>query len=158
MPAEPARPDTRPTRVTHLTRNGFIPLVPVIAWNLVAAGRLPAMYGADTGVPAWLLVVETALRVLVFGWPLLLTLGLDDAARRWGLALYVVGIVAYGLSWLPPLATGAPPVDPLLALAPYWTPAILLTGVGLMGRSRWYPVAVAAFSLAHVAHGAIALT
>ncbi|MGF1468070.1 MAG: hypothetical protein ACFCGT_18260 [Sandaracinaceae bacterium] len=38
--------------------NCFWLLVPLLAWNLALAGRLPSRYALDAPVPAWLGAVE----------------------------------------------------------------------------------------------------
>ena len=146
-------------------------LVPVFAWNLALASRLPDRYlpgTFDAGIPAALAVPETVLRIFVFGLPFLAPFELRSARQRRGLAIYLVGIGLYFAGWL------ALVVAPDSAwsrsapgfLAPAYTPAVWLFGLALlMQRLHWpasyrwwfYPVLCGAFLTAHVGHATLVL-
>jgi hypothetical protein len=138
-----------------LARNGFVLLLPVLGLNLALASRLPAAYWDDAQVPSGLLVVETGLRVLVFAGPLVIRLSLARPSNRVGLVLFVVGTLAYAACWVAAITVpGAPEsLAPIVALGPYWLPAVYFAGIALMGNAWWYLVPVTAFTVVHTWHG-----
>lgn len=147
-------------RRSRLVRNGFVPLLPLLMLNVVLVSRLPSAYADDSQVPGWLLAVETTLRVLVFGLPLLIRLALANAVNRVGLVLFVGGAVAYVASWVTAISVAGAPesLPPVVALAPYWLAAVFLAGIALMGEAWWYLVPVAAFGVVHTWHGVLSLS
>ena len=152
-PPPPAR-GARATMWSRIRRCGLWPLLPILAWNLAFAGRLPPLFADDRAIPALILGVEMVGRVVVFGAPIVLVLGVESAWRRRGLVLHVGGVLIYLASWVPPLVD---PTPSWLWLGPFVTPALWLAGLGLMARSRAYLVGAALFVLAHATHGALAL-
>ena len=135
-------------------RSGFGPLIPILAWNLVFASRLPPLFTADAGVPPSVLTLELLGRVFVFVLPVVLVLDLDGPRGRGGLALYVIGALAYFASWLPPLLDPRPT---WLWLGPYLLPAAFFVGLGMMARSRSYILGASIFVAAHLTHGVFVL-
>ena len=153
-----AESDVPASRRERLVRNGVWLVLPVLVANIVLAGALPEGYGSDEGVPGWLLAVEGVLRVVVFIAPALLTVRLSGRAGRVGAVVYVLGLAVYAASWLLVIAAGDAGVGhPVVASAPYWTPAVFLGGVALLCRAPWYLVPVALFVAVHTAHGLLAL-
>lgn len=138
----------------RIAKSAVLALVPILAWNAVLAPHLPPAFFDDHAVPGVVLAAELAGRVFIFGLAIVLLLGLKTPWQRRGLSLFVVGAVAYALSWLSPL------LDPLpswLWILPYALPIVWLFGLGLMARSGAYLVGATLFSIAHVAHGAYAI-
>ncbi len=153
-----AESDVPASRREWLVGNGLWLVLPVLVANIVFAGALPGGYGSDEGMPGWLLAVEGVLRFVVFVTPALLTVRLSGRAGRIGAVGYVLGLAAYAASWVAVIAAGDAGVGhPVLATAPYWTPAVFLGGVALLCRARWYLVPVRLFVAAHTAHGLLAL-
>ena len=150
--------DVPPSRREWLVRNGLWLVLPVLVDNIVFAGALPGSYGSGGGVPGWLLAAEGVLRVVVFVTPALLTVRLSGRAGRVGAVVYVLGLAVYAASWVAVIAAGDAGVGhPVVATAPYWTPAVFLGGVALLCRARWYLVPVGLFVAVHTAHGLLAL-
>jgi hypothetical protein len=95
--------------------------------------------------------------------PLLMPLGMATSGQRIGFAVYGIGVVLYCLSWgvqirYPHSSWSA---SRLGFLAPAYTPAVWLAGIGLVGDSLYLPVAYsrwvyialsAAFLVFHNAH------
>ena len=82
--------------------NGFLLILPLLAWNLALGSRLTQeAITSDAHSPKWLLVAENIARVLVFAFPLLLPIQLKDAWGKAGLAVYCLGTLIYFGSWLP---------------------------------------------------------
>jgi hypothetical protein len=150
-------PPDGPTRRARIRRNGAWLVLPVLLGNLVLAGILPPGYGSDEGVPGWLLVVEWALRIVVFTTPVLLVVTLQGRAGMVGMAVYGVGLALYVASWAVIAAGDAGAGHPGVATAPYWTPAVFLSGVAVLCRAWWYFVPVGWFTVAHTAHGLLSL-
>jgi len=141
-------------------------VLPILALNFAFAGELPAAYQAeifDAGLPPWLPPTENALRLALFG----LMVVLPVQSNRAGWAVFSLGVLAYAGSWAAViLAAGSAWTQSWVGFtAPAWTPALWLTGIGLLARPRSVPalglvkpvyVALAAsFLLAHVSHATL---
>jgi len=104
-------------------------------------------------------VIETALRVVVVGTPLLMPLSLRTAGARTALVIYVGGLAGYIAAWIAviwaPASTWSTSVVGFTA--PAWTSILFLAGIGwgssvrcLRGYRPWMYLAVAAlFTVAH---------
>jgi hypothetical protein len=148
----------------------FLLLVPILVWNLLLASRLPpAFQGAEfwRDIPRWVSVPENVLRLLVFVLAALMPLELPTRRQRVRLAVFAAGVAAYFASWAVLItwpssawSTSAPGF-----LAPAYTPALWLFGLGLLSDRlfitalpfrRWMFFALAAGFLAfHNLHTAI---
>ena len=139
----------------RIIANGFVPLIPILLWNVVLASRLPPEFSSDENLAQWHLILETILRIAVFVFPLFLRMRLQTLVNKVGLALYLVGALLYFGAWLVvifwPDSTLA--VSPIVVLAPYYMPLVFFTGVGLMGNSRLYIGIVVLFTIVHTYHG-----
>lgn len=150
--------DVPESRLERLVRNGVWLVLPVLVANIVFAAALPEGYASDEGVPGWLLAVEWVLRVVVFVAPAWLTVRLSGRAGRVGAVAYVLGLAVYAASWVAVITAGDAGVGhPVVATAPYWTPAVFLSGVAILCRTWWYLVPVGLFVATHTAHGLLAL-
>ena len=158
-----------PQLCRYLT-NCFLLLIPVLTWNVCLAKRLPWGYapgGPWDHVPVWLGAVESGLRACVLALPLLMRLEVSSAWQRAGLWLYVVGVIAYGVSWSAQVwaPNRAWSRSMLGFLAPAYTAGIWLTGIGMVGerllvelpyRRSIYLAAVVAFVAVHTWHAYLA--
>jgi hypothetical protein len=82
--------------------NGVLLILPLLAWNVIFTARLTQEgFTSDANVPAWILVAETFLRIIVFVFPLFLPLGLKDGRQRMGFAVYLFGLILYVGSSIP---------------------------------------------------------
>ena len=117
--------------------NCFLLVLPVLLLNLVFARHLPPGYQPSqwNDVPAAVTVPENALRVLVMALPLLLPITIDGTAHLVGLLLYLAGLAAYATSWAVQIHRPASAWSSSIAgfLAPAYTPALWLAGIGLIG-------------------------
>jgi hypothetical protein len=149
-----------------LLTNSFWLIVPILIWNTIFYSRLPAQYQPeifDKGIPPIIAFGENIFRILVFGLPLLFSIGLSTKTQQLGLALYLVGGVIYFLSWL--LLIVAPESDWSTSLigfaAPAYTPILFLIGIALLGdnfhfsieyKPLYYLIPTAIFIIFHCAH------
>lgn len=151
--------------------NGFLLIIPALLWNILLVKFLPEGYSGkifDRNVPSWLLIFENILRFMVMILPLFMPVGLDTFLRRIGLAIYLTGILLYFASWLVQILfpKSCWSLSKAGFLAPAYTPAIWLTGIGLltgsflMFESLWisviYIVLSFVFVSAHFVHTGIA--
>jgi hypothetical protein len=129
---------------TELLRNRFWLLVPMLVLNLALVNVLPGpLAPGSTGpdIPDWISLLETVLRVVVLGAPLLMPLSLREAPSRPVFAVYVLGLGAYvgawaAVVWAPTSAWSTSAVG-FTALA--WTSIILFAGIGLRSTLRFVP-------------------
>jgi len=152
--------------VLKLLKNGYLPLLPILSWNLVLTAHLPPAFQPgvfNEDIPFWVLVGENLFRVIVFLMPLFLMLNIRTPRGRWGLVVCLLGVVAYGLSWLvlilaPESNLGS---SVLGFAAPAYTPIIWLIGMALMADSYYFRVTYSpwhfaipalGFSLFHIYH------
>jgi hypothetical protein len=136
--------------------NGFLLLLPLLAWNLALGSRLTQeTITSDAHSPKWLLVAENIARVLVFAFPLLLPIQLKDAWNKAGLAVYCLGILIYFGSWLPLLLAQDSAWSQSAAglLAPRLTPFMPFLGIALVCNAWPYGVISAVFIFFHTWHG-----
>ncbi len=150
--------------------NGFILMIPVLAWNIFFTAKLPPEYGPksfDKNIPQLLLTGENISRSIVFILPLLFMINISTPAGRAGLAVYILGSLAYYISWL--LVIYRPDLSWSKGLfgfaAPAYTPLIWLTGISLMADSYYFNIAYSAwhysvpsltFLIFHISHAYLA--
>lgn len=143
-------------------------LVPILALNVVFAPDLPKMFQPETfkaDIPAWISVPENTLRLVLFT----LTGFLPLRARGAGWAVFLAGTALYAGSWAALILApdGAWSSSTFGLLAPAYTPAVWLAGIGMIAdrpafsqapRGRWialYAALAAGFLLAHISHTAL---
>lgn len=122
----------------------FLLVLPVLSWDYLFSAYLPArLLAADTDRPgpAYLIgVLEAVSRIGMFALMLLMPLHFKTSGQKKGLVIYVAGLMMYIASWL---LLGLLPESPWSSsvigfMSPAITPAIWLTGIGLIG-DRTYP-------------------
>jgi hypothetical protein len=149
---------------------GFWLIVPILIWNAIFYSRLPAQYQPeifDQDIHPFVLYGENIFRVLIFGLPLLFSIGLSAKTQQIGLALYLVGSLIYILSWLPlifvPDCTWSTSL--IGFAAPAYTPILWLIGIVLMGdnfyflieyKPLYYLIPAVIFSVFHCTHAVTA--
>ena len=136
--------------------NGFLLLLPLLAWNMVLGSRMTQeAIISDAHSPQWLLVAENIARVLVFALPLFLPLDFKRSRNITGLAVYGFGTLVYFASWLPLLLTPDSIWSQSAAglLAPRLTPFLPVLGIALVCNSWPYGVIAAVFIFFHTWHG-----
>lgn len=157
-------------RAAIYLRNCFWLIVPVLVFDLAFAARLPAAFQMENfwrDIPWVIGVPENIFRTIVLMLPLLMPLGIASARQRAGLALYLAGMAAYFAAWAALIISPASAWSTSIAgqLAPAYTPALWLAGVGLIGERLFVPrlpyrpwvylAASAAFLAFHVTHAAV---
>ena len=109
---------------------------------LASVSPLPGVYRTDVfwkDIPPWVGFGENLTRTIVVALPVLMPLSIASRRQRIGWALYVLGLGMYWAAWRSPVcfAGGAWAAHPVRFMAPAWTPAIWLTGIGLIA-DRFY--------------------
>ncbi len=151
-------------------RNCFWLIVPVLLFDVLFTERLPAPFQMENfwrDIPQFVGAPENIFRTVVLILPLLMPLAVATARQRVGLALYLAGIAAYLAAWIALIAFPDSGWSASAAgqLAPAYTPALWLAGIGLIGdrlflpripyRPWMYLAASALFLAFHVTHAAI---
>ncbi len=136
-------------------------MIPLLTWNIVLAPKITLeQINSDAHSSAWLLAAENITRIIVFAFPLLLPLQIQDGFSKTGLAIYLLGTLFYFLSWIPliwmPNSVWSQSAVGLLA--PRLTPFLPFLGIALIGHSVLYGVISALFILLHTLHGIQNLT
>ena len=128
----------------RLAQNRLWLIVPILALDLALIGWLPpplAPGSPGPGIPGWVSLSETVLRVVVMGAPLLMPLSPGTTRFRPALAVYAVGLTAYVAAWVTVVWAPASPWSTsavgFTALA--WTSIIVFTGIGLQSSLRFFP-------------------
>lgn len=149
--------------------NCFLLMVPLLAFDALFANRLPAAYQAArwNDVPVQLAVAENTLRLTVMLLSLLMPISFSGLVQRTGAVLYAAGVAAYVAAWMMQISRPHAAWSTGLAgfLAPAWTPALWLAGIGLIGAQpsiphAWYVPwiylgAAAAFLTLHNLHAGL---
>jgi len=151
---------------TEISSNGFLAIVPILAWNIAMSSRLPPAYQPgtfDREVPTVVAIGENFFRYVVFLAPLFFRLDASSPAGRTGLMLYSLGVAMYLASWLTLIrAPDSGWSRSILGFtAPAFTPIVWLVGLSLLvdscyfglPYSRWhYILPSMAFSIFHLSH------
>ena len=137
-------------------------VIPAFAFDAALTGRLPALYQARlfwADIPAWMIVAENSLRVVVIALPVLMPL---LPLRPGTVITYAAGLIAYSAAWLMQIAAPNSPwsMSAIGSTAPAWSSALWLIGIGLGSRLRllpwfrpWmYVLLVTVFVAVHTAH------
>jgi hypothetical protein len=122
--------------------NLFILLIPVLIFNAIFTRYLPRGYqNFDENTPAWIAVPEKLLRLPVFLFPMVMKLQLSSPSQKFGLGLYVMGTLVYFIAWGAQIRLPLSSWSSSMAgfMAPAFTPALFLTGIGLIGDTLILP-------------------
>ena len=129
--------------VIHYLLNCALLLLPIMAWNIAFANKLPRLYAADIfekDIPTFITLGENIFRLIIFILPLLMPIRTETPIQKIGLTLYFTGTIIYFLSWLAqmyiPQSTWS--LSLFGSLAPAYTPLIWLIGIGLIGSSLYF--------------------
>ena len=157
----------QPSSFAAYAQNAFWLVAPILLCNLLLFRRLPPTYQSEAfsrGVPRWVTLPESLLRVPVFLLPLVLHVDVDASRWRPWFVLYVSGTLLYFASWLPQLLWPSSrwSISAAGFMAPSYTPATWLFAIGLGGdrltissvpyrRSAFWGIA-AAFLVFHNIH------
>jgi hypothetical protein len=125
--------------------NCFWLLLPVLLWNGLLARRLPKPYRRDEfwrDIPGWVGAGENTFRIAILILPFLMPIRMATSGQRAGFVVYGIGLALYCLAWVVQIRSphSAWSVSRLGFLAPAFTPAIWLMGLGLIGDSLYLPV------------------
>ena len=159
------------TTLHTIFKNGIWLTFPPLLFSLILMSYLPdaltpAEFNRD--IPDLLVMGENIARIFVFGMPLFFSVGLSTKTQKRGLALYLVGIALYFLSYLvlifmPDTAWSN---SMLGFLAPAYINIFWMSGLGLLGekfyfpesltyRPRFYIAPIIIFLTFHIAHTVI---
>lgn len=152
--------------------NCFLLTIPVLAWNLVFADRLPRVFQPDIfwhRIPSLLGAGENAFRIVIFLLTVIMPLSIASPRQRAGLMVYIAGVVMYFASWIALIYFPESNWSLSLGgfLAPAYTPVFWLTGIALIGHEfffnipykSWFFLAPSiAFLVCHNAHTIIIYT
>jgi hypothetical protein len=146
--------------------NGMLLLLPIMAWNLIFASKLPRLYTLEVfekDIPTFITQGENIFRLIIFVLPLLMPLRIETSVQKLGAGLYIAGTLLYFLSWLMqiyfPQSSWSLSAFGSLALA--YTHLLWLVGIGLIGstfhfaspyRSWMYILLSMIFVTFHVSH------
>ena len=136
--------------------NCFWLILPLLSWNLLLGSRITdPRITSDAHSPKGLLIAENVARVLIFAFPLLILLQVQDAWSKPGLGVYLIGTLVYFAAWLPLIFAPHSAWSNSTAglLAPRLTPFLSFLGIAMIGKSWPYGVLAAIFILLHTWHG-----
>jgi hypothetical protein len=123
--------------------NCVLLLLPIMAWNLIFASKLPWAYSEEVfskNIPIFVTNGENFFRLIVFILPVLMPLRIETQSQRFGLWLYIIGTVVYFLSWVAQMCfpQSAWSLSIWGFLAPAYTSLIWLIGIGLIGNILYF--------------------
>ena len=128
---------------TNYLLNCMLLLLPIMAWNMIFASKLPQAYSAEIfwkDIPPLIANGENIFRLLVFILPLLMPLRIETQSQKLGLWLYIAGTVIYFITWLAQIyfPQSAWSLSALGFLAPAYTPLLWLFGISLIGSAFYF--------------------
>jgi len=123
--------------------NCLLLLLPIMAWNLIFASKLPWAYSEEVfskNIPSFIASGENIFRLIVFILPVLMPLRIEMQSQKFGLWLYIAGTAIYFVSWLAQIyfPQSAWSLSAWGFLAPVYTPLIWLVGIGLIGITLYF--------------------
>ncbi len=150
-------------------KNCFLLLIPILIWNLLFYSNLPEAYTdsiIEGGIPNWLIIVESLLRIMVMIFPLSMIFSLKTKRQKLGIGLYLFGTSIYFASWLPLIYDeyGTWSTSLVGFLAPAYTPLLWLMGIALVGEQSFlgwkkansiYIILAILFILSHIGHSVL---
>ncbi len=131
------------TSLTNYLLNCLLLILPIMAWNILFANKLPRSYSQEIfwkDIPSFIANGENIFRLLVFILPLLMPLRIETPSQKLGLWIYITGTVIYFLSWLMQMyfPQSAWSLSVFGFLAPAYTPLIWLVGISLIGSTLYF--------------------
>lgn len=152
--------------IRKIVTNGYMPMIPILLWNIVAVPKLPSAFDPqvfNSGIPLSVLIVENIFRTIVFILPLFLKINIDSQRGRQGLLIYIFGCLLYFASWLmlmyAPQSTWSNSIFGFAA--PAYLPIIWLVGISFMAEAYYFKISYARwhlivpsiiFSVFHITH------
>lgn len=136
-------------------------MIPLLVWNIILGPKITLENViSDTHSPTWLLMAENTTRLLVFAFPLLLPLQVQEGFGKTGLTIYLAGTLIYFASWFPLIwmPGSAWSQSAIGLLAPRITPLLPFIGTALIGHSTPYLLMSFLFTIFHTLHGVQNLT
>ncbi|MEP7133603.1 MAG: hypothetical protein ABI904_01605 [Chloroflexota bacterium] len=131
------------TSIMNYLLNCGLFLLPITAWNLIFAGKLPRLYSPEVferAVPPFILSGENFFRFIVFSLTFFMPLRIETQIQKIGFWLYAAGTIIYFTAWL--LQIYFPQSGWSLSafgfLAPAYTPLLWLIGIGLVGSTLYF--------------------
>ena len=129
---------------TDIAKNGIWLMFPPLIFSLslmshLPAALTPALFNKD--VPDVLLNGESIVRILVFALPVFFSIGISTKTQKQGLALYLVGIALYYLSYkmLIFFPDSVWSTSMIGFVAPAYTNLFWMIGLGLLGEKFYFP-------------------
>jgi len=157
--------------ITDIAKNGIWLTFPPLLFGLSLMSHLPAALTPalfNKGIPNVLVNGESIVRILVFAMPAFFSIGISAKTQKRGLALYLVGVALYYLSYgaLIVFPDSAWSTSMIGFVATAYTNLFWMIGLGLLGekfyfqaRLRYRPVIfiapVAIFLIFHITHAII---
>lgn len=129
----------------HILSNGYVPVLPLLLWNILVTPWLPPVYDPDLfngGVPSWLLAGENVSRAIVLLLPVFFINRVHTRQGKWGLGLYMTGSILYYASWLAIIIAPTSCWSTSLTgfSMPAVTPLIWLTGIAYMAHACYFSI------------------
>lgn len=132
--------------------NGFIYIIPLVAWNAVFWNSIRLERFFEGQAPQPVLAAELVARVFAFAYPIFLV---TERGSEWygpGMAVYLGGTAIYFASWLA-LAYGNERFlsdSPVIQFAPTYTPMLAFAGIAMLTESSLYLAGTGLFTILHV--------
>ena len=131
--------------VLKYLQNCFLLVVPALIVNLLWASRLPAEWQFDVfwrDIPPALAYGERISSLVVNVLPALMPLRISTMRQRKGLAVYIIGMLAYLAAWIMMVyfPQSACSMSLIGSTATAWTPLLWLIGIGLVGDAFYFPI------------------
>jgi hypothetical protein len=134
----------------------------VIIFNIIFTKYLPEHYLKN--IKHKIVAIETIARIITIAFSVIMSIKLDTKTSKIGLIVYIIGIFIYFCSYFIAIRFPANLFNNniIVLLAPYWTSALWLIGIGLLGNKLFinipyhytvYIIISIIFTIIHSIHG-----
>jgi len=120
--------------INKYKNNCFWLFIPVIIFNIIFTKYLPEFFLRNINHP--IVIMETVAKIVTIAFSLIMAIKLDNKIGKIGFIVYIIGILIYFCSYFIVIKIQANSYNNnlLVLLAPYWTSALWLIGIGFIGN------------------------
>jgi hypothetical protein len=150
--------------INNYKANCFWFFIPVFIFNIIFTKYLPEYYLKNIKHP--IVTIETIARIITIALSIIMAVEPDSKTGKTGLVVYIIGILIYFCSYF--IVIKVPAIsfhnNLIVLLSPYWTSALWLIGIGLLGNKLFlnipyhytiYIIISTVFAIIHSIHGYI---
>jgi len=124
----------------YLCSNCFLLFIPVMLFDIAFTKYLPEQYLKN--IPHIIVPIETIVRLVLIALSTIMTINIQNRKGKIGFGIYITGLIFYFSSYFLLIKYADTDIgkNTILQLSGYWTAAIWLIGIGLVGNRLFVKV------------------